>query len=227
MSTKRSVEKLRCPLCGTLVIVKGSVKYCPHCGFPVHEYIKAISMYPELAKLDPETVITVYRNRESSTKKRKIVLISLGVIALLLLFSYLGYVISQYVIAKECRVTVSDIEIEHIGVTGADLLVVLEIYNPNNIPARIPAISYEVLIDGIYVGTGYINNIEVPPHSTWYARSTFRLRYSGAISAIIDIIREKLFHRRSINVTIEGTANVNVGPSSFSLQFSRTKVVDP
>ncbi len=168
-----------------------------------------------------------YRQRIKGRRTKTIIVTITVALIIILIVLYVVHQLSEYATASKCQISVMDIEVEHIGLTEANLLIVFSVYNPTSTIAKIPSIKYSVIIENIYVGHGTTSSLRVPPHSVGYLCSSFKIIYSSIPKIIVRILEAKFLYHRTLRVTVEGTAKVCIGFTCFTVPFVKSKDVDP
>lgn len=121
---------------------------------------------------------------------------------------------------KSFSVSIADVRITGIGLTGANLEIVFNIHNPSGIAATLDKLDYKVYGNDIYLGEGKINDaISVPAHSDRIVSSSFVLNYSSA---------DKVFRgdlaKATINWKISGIACRNTLFGGIKVPFEETRI---
>jgi len=106
--------------------------------------------------------------------------------------------------SKNFNISIADVRVTAVGLTGANLEIVFNIRNPSEIAATLDQLDYKLYGNNIYLGEGKINDaISVPAHSNKIASSSFILNYSS-----VDKIGRDDLAKGTINWKI----SVDLGP---------------
>ncbi|MFQ5835852.1 MAG: LEA type 2 family protein [bacterium] len=121
---------------------------------------------------------------------------------------------------KSFKISIVDVRVTGIGLTGANLEIVFNIRNPSGMAVTLDQLDYEIYGNNIYLGEGKINNaINVPAHSNSMVSSSFVLNYSSA---------DKVFGgdlaKGTINWKISGIAYRNTPFGGIEVPFEETRV---
>ena len=121
---------------------------------------------------------------------------------------------------KSFKVSIADVRVTGIGLTGANLEIVFNIRNPSGIAVTLDQLDYTIYGNDIYLGEGKINNaISVPARSNKIASSSFVLNYSSA---------DKVFRgdlaKATINWKISGIARRNTPFGAIKVPFEEIRV---
>ena len=121
---------------------------------------------------------------------------------------------------KSFNISIADVRITGIGLTGANLKIVFNIRNPTGIAATLDQLDYKIYGNNIYLGEGEINNaISVPAHSDRIVSSSFVLNYSSA---------DKVFRgdlaKGTINWKISGIARRNTPFGAIKVPFEQISI---
>ena len=121
---------------------------------------------------------------------------------------------------KSFNISIADVRITGIGLTGANLKIVFNIRNPTGMAATLGQLDYKIYGNNIYLGEGEINNaISVPAHSDRIVSSSFVLNYSSA---------DKVFRgdlaKGTINWKISGIARRNTPFGAIKVPFEQISI---
>jgi len=123
-------------------------------------------------------------------KLKWIVGIVVFIIVGLIGYSYFSYEVAKREVLKDCEFRLADVGIRSMGLTSAELNIVLEIYNPNDITATLDRADFSVYGNDNYLGDGEITKkINIPPHSKKRISVPFTLDYFGAAHVIWSALR--------------------------------------
>ena len=116
-----------------------------------------------------------------------IVLVIVGLVG----YSYFSYEVAKREALKDCEFRLTDVGIARIGLTSADLIIVFEIYNPNDITATLDRVDFSLYGNDNYLGDGEITKkVNIPPYSKKRVSAPFTLYYSGAAGVIWSALKE-------------------------------------
>jgi len=121
---------------------------------------------------------------------------------------------------KSFNISIVDVRVTGIGLTGANLEIVFNIHNPTGMGATLDQLDYKIYGNNIYLGDGKINNaVNVPAHSNKIVSSSFVLNYSSA---------DKVFRgdlaKGTINWKISGMACRNTPFGGIKVPFEETRI---
>lgn len=118
---------------------------------------------------------------------------------------------------ENVEVSLSDIQVQSVGLTTAKLNLKLSIYNPNNIGVFLDRVNYTLYGNNIRIGSGLINErVSIPPKAAANISSLFEFSYSGAIQAVWN----SLLTGERISWKVNGTAYIDTPVGSLSFPFS-------
>nr|WP_240923465.1 LEA type 2 family protein [Thermococcus sp. 18S1] len=128
------------------------------------------------------------------------------------------YVYSEYekrAALQNCEITLSDVRVASIGLTGAKLEIVFRIYNPNDVTATLDRIEYELYGNGEFLGYGYIDrSVDIPARSIRYVSSEFTLDYGGALKTIWSALK-----RGDVDWRVKGTLHIDTPIGTLDVPF--------
>jgi len=121
---------------------------------------------------------------------------------------------------KSFNISIVDVRVTGIGLTGANLEIVFNIHNPTGMGATLDQLDYKIYGNDIYLGDGKINRaISVPAHSNRIVSSSFVLNYSSA---------DKVFRgdlaKGTIDWKISGMACRNTPFGGIKVPFEETRI---
>ncbi|MBA7483984.1 hypothetical protein ES707_19503 [subsurface metagenome] len=121
---------------------------------------------------------------------------------------------------RSFNISIVDVRVTGIGLTGANLEVVFNIRNPGGMGATLDQLDYKIYGNDIYLGEGKINNaVNVPAHSNKIVSSSFVLNYSSA---------DKVFRgdlaKGTINWKISGIVYRNTPFGGIKVPFEETRI---
>jgi len=144
-----------------------------------------------------------------------------GIVALFIIAGFVGYYyheVAKREALKKCEFKLADVRIDRIGLTSADLTIVLEIYNPNDITATLDRVDFSLYGNDNYLGDGEITKkTDIPPHSRKTVSAPFTLSYFGAARAIWSALKEG-----GVVWKITGTAYVDTPLGTMEIPFTKT-----
>jgi len=121
---------------------------------------------------------------------------------------------------KPPQVEVESISAEGIGIEGIKLSITLKIINPNPVPMTLDRATFDVYIDGDYVGRGSFPKTNIRGYSTEYVDTSTVVSWGGGLKGAWNIFSGKLTGSGSV-VEIRGNAYIG----SFSIPFHVTKEI--
>lgn len=177
-----------------------------------------------------------------------VVLLGLAVIVGALLTGYLvvdepGAAASQVLTGdlQEPDVEVKEMEIEPLGVPEGDLRGAdadgvtfsneFYISNPNHIGGAVDLIKYDVYLSGDrdgpyeYLGTGTVEDMEVPPNGTVTETNEFDAEYDDLLTAL-SVTAPGAVVDGTVHARIEGEATFDLGVASFTVEFEETEEIE-
>ncbi len=123
-------------------------------------------------------------------------------------------------VLKSFNISIADVRITGIGLTGANLEIVFNIRNPSGMGATLDQLDYKIYGNNIYLGEGKINDaISVPAHSNKMVSSSFVLNYSSAGKVFGDDLE-----KGAINWKISGIAWRNTPFGTIKVPFEEIRV---
>ncbi len=121
---------------------------------------------------------------------------------------------------KSFSISITDVRVTGIGLTGANLEIMFNIHNPTGMGATLDQLDYKIYGNNIYLGDGKINNaINVPAHSNKIVSSSFVLNYSSADKVFGDDLV-----KGTINWKISGIACRNTPFGGIKVPFEETRI---
>jgi LEA14-like dessication related protein len=121
---------------------------------------------------------------------------------------------------KRFNISIVDVRIKGIGLTGANLEILFNIRNPTGIAASLDQLDYTIYGNDIYLGDGKINNrVDVPAGGNRIVSSSFVLNYSSADEIFGDDLAEA-----TINWKIRGIARRNTPFGRIKVPFEEIQV---
>jgi LEA14-like dessication related protein len=119
---------------------------------------------------------------------------------------------------EEPVVTFKEVRLNGLGVSGGDLDVLLNVYNPNNFALKATRLTYKLLVDSVPVGDGALaDKFEVPKKDSSTVRIPISFNFAGLGSAGRDII-----NRGTVNYRVMGDVTVDTPIGNFTRPYDRT-----
>lgn len=119
---------------------------------------------------------------------------------------------------KEPVVTLQDVKVAGVGLTGGSLDVVLNVENPNNFRLDATRLSYKVLVDTVMFATGVAQQkFSVDGKKTTPVHIPINFTYAGVGQA-----GKQLMGTGSVNYTVTGDVTVGSPIGNFTVPFSQT-----
>ncbi len=132
-------------------------------------------------------------------------------------YSYFTYEVAKREALKSCEFRLADVRLKSIGLTSAELIIVLEIYNPNSIIVTLDRADFYLYGNDNYLGYGEITRrIDIPPYSFKSVNIPFTLEYSGAGGVIWSAIQRG----SKIEWKITGTAYIDTPFGTMTVSFT-------
>lgn len=120
---------------------------------------------------------------------------------------------------KGIKVEFADVSIQNVGLTGVNLEVSLDMYNPNNVTATLDRSEYELWFNENYLGKGSIEQkIDILPLSSRLVYSEFDLSYAEVGTTIVSLLTEEKYTWR-----IQGTAHYDSILGTIDIPFDITR----
>ncbi len=121
---------------------------------------------------------------------------------------------------KSFKISIADVRITGIGLTGASLEIIFDIRNPTGIAATLDQLDYTIYGNNIHLGEGKITKaISVPAHSNKIISSFFVLDYSSANKIFGGDLAEG-----TIDWKISGIAGRNTPFGGIKVPFEEIRV---
>ena len=118
---------------------------------------------------------------------------------------------------KEPIVTMKDVKVTGLGVTGGSLEIVLDVYNPNNFRLDGSRLTYKLMVDTLTFGTGsYDSRFQVEKGDTSEIRLPFSFSYTGANAA-----GRQLIQTGSVEYRVMGDVTVNTPIGAFTRPYDQ------
>ncbi len=138
--------------------------------------------------------------------------------------SVTGYTVGS--IMRKPKVTVYDIRLHDIGLKGATIDIVLDIYNPNSVSITFDRANFDIFMNDVKVGSGNIpHQLIIPPHSSKRVPSTTSISYGGTLGGTWEYVKSKI-EGREVVMTIKGNVYIDVPVlGDITIPFSYSKKV--
>lgn len=148
-------------------------------------------------------------------KKQVLALFGGSILILLGVFSFLFFVGNAA--ANKLQVTVSEIQVENVGLTSCDVSVLFSLMNPTNQELSVISSSFDIFISDVYVGKSSLSRFVIPKESFVEKKIRVTVLYSDIASAVLQAIKNKNF-----DLDVRGTAQVEIlfGLGSVTVPFS-------
>jgi hypothetical protein len=121
--------------------------------------------------------------------------VHVGVTILLLLVSIAGMGCEtreeQIKALKDTDITVRDIEVNEVSSEVVDLNITLDIYNPNDVTARLERMNYSIYANAVRLGSGSFEEpVEIPPQEGRRTSTNFTAQPTSLPSATLGALME-------------------------------------
>jgi LEA14-like dessication related protein len=115
-------------------------------------------------------------------------------------------------------VTLKDVRINGLGLTGGSLDVVLNVYNPNGYRLDATRMTYKLYVDTIPFGTGALDSsFTVPKGDSMQVRLPLSFNWAGIGQA-----GRQLMNTGAVNYRVTGDLTVGSSVGTFTLPYDRT-----
>lgn len=119
---------------------------------------------------------------------------------------------------QEPVVTFKDVKVNGLGLTGGNLDVVLNVYNPNGYRLDATRLNYNLYVDSLLFGTGQLNDqFTVQKNDSTEVRLPLDFKWAGMNQAIRELI-----NTGSVNYRVQGDMRVGSGAATYTIPFDRT-----
>lgn len=116
---------------------------------------------------------------------------------------------------ENIQVEFADVSIQDIGLTGVNLEVALDMYNPNDVTATLDRSEYELWFNENHLGKGSIEEkTDIPPFTSRLVRSEFNMSYAEVGNTIVSALTEEEHTWR-----IQGTAHYDSILGTIDIPF--------
>jgi LEA14-like dessication related protein len=118
---------------------------------------------------------------------------------------------------KEPVVTLQNVQLNGLGLTGGSLDVILNVYNPNGFNLDATRMTYRLMVDSIPFGTGLVESrFTVGGKDSSLVRIPLDFTYSGIGEA-----GRQLLNTGSINYRVLGDVTVGTPLGNFTVPYDR------
>jgi LEA14-like dessication related protein len=119
---------------------------------------------------------------------------------------------------KEPVVSLKEMRIAGLGLTGGELDVVLNVYNPNGFKLDATKLTYELMIDSLKFGNGELDSkFVVQEKDSSQVRLPLRFTWTGVGEA-----GRQLMQTGTVNYRVRGDVTVGTPLGSFTRPYDRT-----
>ncbi len=119
---------------------------------------------------------------------------------------------------KDPVVSLTDVAITGLGITGGSVDVVLSVYNPNRFKLEAAKLTYRVDVDSIQLGSGALDNqFVVQSGDSSLVHLPIKFSYVG-----LGLAGRSLITSGSINYRVRGDFTVGTPIGSFTRPYDRT-----
>ncbi len=142
-------------------------------------------------------------------------------IAVVVFFLFNGVTteIQQREALRDIQISLYDIDLNDIGLSGISLRLVLDMYNPNDVTATLDSADFDVWINEKYVGRGFIpDRVDIPSQTVRKTSADFDASFSGSLKSGISILLEK-----QIRWKISGMAHYDTLLGTLDIPFTFTE----
>ena len=119
---------------------------------------------------------------------------------------------------KSPDVTLRNVSITGLGLTGGALEVNLNVYNPNGFALDAQRLTYQLFVDTVQFGTGATDTrLHIGSKDSATVRVPVSFSYSGISQAGRDLI-----NKGTVNYRVKGDLTVGSGLGNFTIPYDRT-----
>lgn len=119
---------------------------------------------------------------------------------------------------KDPVVTLKDVRINGLGLTGGSLDVVLNVYNPNGYRLDATRMTYKLYVDTIPFGSGAVDsNFTVPKGDSMQVRLPLNFSWAGIGQA-----GRSMMNTGAVNYRVTGDLTVGSSVGSVKIPYDRT-----
>lgn len=143
-------------------------------------------------------------------------------LATLLLVSIAGayYVNDVISSARKIEVRLAGAELKGVSLEEVTIEFLLNVTNPTGYRYEAELVKYDIYLQGVKIGNGSLEGVELPPNSSTLQHALTELSYSELSSALLSALMSGRFE---FNVT--GFLRVRVLTFLVDVRFSETKVL--
>jgi len=145
-----------------------------------------------------------YHYQRYITKKSSSIYIIIIVVAIIMSFLTIKYIIDASAISK-LQVTIKSVQIQEIKVTYAKLKLNIEISNPTSEDISQLSTDYNIFITGSIVGSGSMRLTDITALTVKGTSTTIIIYFANIANAVIDAILNQNF-----SLTISGILNAKI-----------------
>jgi len=157
-------------------------------------------------------------------KIKKFYYLSVIVVTLTLLFSFIAYVYYADVDAvSKTKVEIEDINLLNIYTNGVIIGFTVRFINPSYREIKDLSSKFDIYVDSNYIGSGSFSNINIEQRSYTSKTISITVTYYNLAQSTIEIIKDFIFGERT-SFSIQGTltADVLFGLTETSYNFITT-----
>lgn len=119
---------------------------------------------------------------------------------------------------KEPVVTLQDVRIAGLGVSGGNLDVMLNVYNPNGYRLDATRLNYRLMVDSTQLATGVLDSrFTVQNNDSTSVRIPVSFTFSGLGAA-----GRSIWNTGAVNYRVTGDITVGTAVGNFTVPFSQT-----
>lgn len=133
----------------------------------------------------------------------------LAVIAIVVL----GFSIYYVVAFQQLDYELEAISLDEVGVLSATMTIVLRMSNPNPLPIYIPSTTFDIYLNGIYVGQGATSSMTVSGNGFNVIAAPITVSYTGISPSLVTAI----LSGGRFTVNIRGAASLFIVTIPFDL----------
>ncbi|MDP2218299.1 MAG: LEA type 2 family protein [Methanolobus sp.] len=117
---------------------------------------------------------------------------------------------------QDTEITVREIEVNDISSEVIDLNITMDIYNPNNVTARLERMNYSIYANEVFIGNGtFEESVEIPPQEGRRTSTNFIAQTTSIPSTIVSALSEGM-----VVWTIEGVMYFDTPLGAIEQPFS-------
>ena len=119
---------------------------------------------------------------------------------------------------KEPVVTLRNVQLNGLGLTGGSMDVILGVYNPNGFNLSATRMSYNLMVDSVRFATGVLDSqFSVPEGDSTTVRIPVSFTYAGVGEA-----GRQLINTGSVNYRVSGDVTVVTPVGNFTVPYDRS-----